>query len=70
MSKEAEHQVQLSDDKPLRERSHHIASADLEDLRRHLQGLLAAGIIKESRRPHGSPIVIARKKSCQLRMYV
>ncbi|KAL6459407.1 hypothetical protein MHYP_G00328790 [Metynnis hypsauchen] len=65
-----EHSIKLRDDKPFRERSRRVAPADLDDLRRHLQGLLAAGIIKESRSPYASPIVLARKKSGQLRMCV
>ncbi|KAK7915621.1 hypothetical protein WMY93_011382 [Mugilogobius chulae] len=36
----------LSENTPFRERSRRIAPADLDDLRRHVQGLLAAGIIK------------------------
>lgn len=65
-----EHRIRLSEDTPFRERSRRIAPADLEDLRRHLQGLLAAGIIKESRSPYASPIVLARKKSGQPRLCV
>uniref|UniRef100_A0A3B3I428 Gypsy retrotransposon integrase-like protein 1 n=1 Tax=Oryzias latipes TaxID=8090 RepID=A0A3B3I428_ORYLA len=65
-----EHCIRLKDETPFRERSRRIAPADLEDMRRHLQGLLAAGIIKESRSPYASPIVLARKKSGQLRMCV
>lgn len=57
------HQIRLSDSKPFRERSRRIAPADIEDVRRHIQELLAAGIIKESRSPYASPIVIARKKN-------
>lgn len=58
-------QICLSDDTPFRERSRRIAPADVDDLQRHLQGLLVAGIIKESRRPYASPIVLARKKNQQ-----
>ncbi|KAL7831312.1 hypothetical protein SRHO_G00308150 [Serrasalmus rhombeus] len=65
-----EHRIRLRDDKPFRERSCRIAPADLDDLRRQVQGPLAAGIIKESRSPYASPIVLARKKSGQLRMCV
>ncbi|XP_049321873.1 uncharacterized protein LOC125782292 [Astyanax mexicanus] len=70
LARGVEHRIRLRDDKPFRERSRRIAPADLDDLRRHLQGLLAAGIIKESRSPYASPIVLARKKSGQLRMCV
>lgn len=65
-----EHRIRLSDSKPFRERSRRIPPADLEDVRRHLQELLAAGIIKESHSPYASPIVIARKKSGRIRMCI
>ncbi len=41
-----------------------------EDVRRHIKELLAAGIIKESRSPYASPIVVARKKSGAIRMCI
>lgn len=70
LAKGVEHHIRLNDNTPFRERSRRIAPADLDDLRRHLQGLLAAGIIKESRSPYASPIVLARKKNGQLRMCI
>ncbi|XP_024118924.1 uncharacterized protein LOC112140234, partial [Oryzias melastigma] len=70
LAKGVHHHIRLSDNTPFRERSRRIAPADLDDLRRHLQGLLAAGIIKESRSPYASPIVLARKKNGQIRMCV
>ncbi|XP_054862316.1 uncharacterized protein LOC129347852 [Amphiprion ocellaris] len=70
LAKGVEHHIPLSNNTPFRERSRRIAPADLDDLRRHLQGLLAAGIIKESRSPYASPIVLARKKNGQLRMCI
>nr|XP_020443948.1 uncharacterized protein LOC109952966 isoform X2 [Monopterus albus] len=65
-----EHHIRLTDDKPFHERSKCIALADIEDVRRHVKELLAAGIIKESRSPYASPIVIARKKSGTIRMCI
>lgn len=70
LAKGVEHHIRLTDNTPFRERSRRIAPAYLDDLRRHLQGLLAAGIIKESRNPYASPIVLARKKNGQFRMCV
>ena len=70
LAKGVEHHIRLSDDTPFRERSCHIATADFDDLRHHLQGLLAAGIMKESRSPYASPIVLARKKNGQFRMCI
>ncbi|KAI5627544.1 hypothetical protein C0J50_12903, partial [Silurus asotus] len=65
-----EHHIRLTDTRPFRERSRRIAPADIDDVRRHIKELLAAGIIKESRSPYASPIVIARKKSGAIRMCV
>ncbi len=39
-------------------------------MRHHIKDLLEAGIIKESRSPYASPIVIARKKSGAIRMCI
>lgn len=65
-----EHHIRLADSRPFRERSRRLAPADIEDVRRHIQELLAAGIIKESRSPYASPIVIARKKNGSIRMCI
>ncbi|KAL7837384.1 hypothetical protein SRHO_G00270950 [Serrasalmus rhombeus] len=70
LAKGVEHHILLSDTRPFRERSRRIAPADIDDVRRHLQELLAAGIIKKSRSPYASPIVIARKKNGSVRMCV
>nr|XP_055033931.1 uncharacterized protein LOC129422186 [Misgurnus anguillicaudatus] len=70
LAKDVNHQIRLSDSRPFRERSRRIAPADIDDVRRHLKDLLAAGIIKESRSPYASPIVIARKKSGAIRMCI
>ncbi|KAL2093139.1 hypothetical protein ACEWY4_010451 [Coilia grayii] len=65
-----EHHIRLHDPRPFRERSRRIAPADIDDVRRHLKDLLAAGIIKESRSPYASPIVIVRKKNGSVRMCI
>lgn len=39
-------------------------------MRKHLQELLQAGIIKESRSHYASPIVVARKKTGHIRMCI
>ncbi|CAI5676583.1 unnamed protein product [Oreochromis niloticus] len=70
LAKGVQHHIRLADHTPFREQSRRVAPADLDDLRRHLQGLLAAGIIKESRSPYASPIVLARKKTGRLHMCV
>lgn len=60
----------MSDPRPFRECFRRLAPADLEDVRKHLQELLHAGIIKESRNPYASPIVIAPKKNGTVRMCI
>ena len=65
-----EHQIRLSDTTPFRERSRRLAPADVDDVRRHIQQLLTAGIVKESRSPYASPIVVVRKKNGSIRMCV
>lgn len=70
LAKGVEHTIRLSDPRPFRERSRRIAPADIDDVRRHIQKLLAAGIIKESKSPYASPIVIVRKKNGEIRMCI
>lgn len=70
LARDVEHRIRLTDSRPFRERSRRIAPGDIDDVRRHLQELLAAGIIKESRSPYASPIVVARKKNGKVRMCI
>lgn len=70
LAKGVEHRIRLSDPRPFRERSRRLAPADIEDVRRHLQELLQAGIITESRSPYASPIVVVRKKNGSIRMCI
>lgn len=70
LAKNVEHHIRLSDFTPFRERSRRLAPADIEDVRQHLQQLLAAGIIKESRSPFASPIVVVRKKNGSVRICI
>ncbi|XP_076830977.1 uncharacterized protein LOC143476602 [Brachyhypopomus gauderio] len=70
LARGVEHHIRLSDTRPFRERSRRLAPADIEDVRRHLRDLLKAGIIKESRSPYASPIVVARKKNGSVRMCI
>ncbi|KAL7863449.1 hypothetical protein SRHO_G00124330 [Serrasalmus rhombeus] len=51
-------------------RSRRLAPADIEDVRKHLQELLDAGVIKESRSPYASPIVVAQKKNGNVHMCI
>lgn len=70
LAKGVEHRIRLSDSRPFRQRSRRLAPADIEDARQHLQELLQAGIITESRSPYASPIVVVRKKTGAIRMCI
>lgn len=70
LAKGVEHHIRMSDSTPFRERSRRLALADIDDVWKHLQDLLKAGIIKESRSPYASPIVIVRKKNGSVRMCI
>lgn len=60
LAKGVEHTIRLEDARLFGEPSRRLAPADINDVRSHIQKLLAAGIIKESRSPYASPI--KRKK--------
>ncbi|PIO32203.1 hypothetical protein AB205_0160660 [Aquarana catesbeiana] len=66
----AEHKIRLEEDKPFRERVKRIPLGDLEDLREQLAELKRTGIIKESRSPYASPIVVVKKKNGSLRLCI
>uniref|UniRef100_A0AAQ4P6T0 ribonuclease H n=1 Tax=Gasterosteus aculeatus aculeatus TaxID=481459 RepID=A0AAQ4P6T0_GASAC len=70
LAKDVEHNIRMTDPKPFRERSRRLAPADIDDVHKHLQELLNAGIITESRSQYASPIVIARKKNGRIRMCI
>ncbi|KAI3376829.1 hypothetical protein L3Q82_000403 [Scortum barcoo] len=71
LARDVEHHICLSDPRPFREHSRRLAPADVDDVRKHLQELLHAGImIKESRSQYALPIVIARKKNGRIRMCI
>eukprot|EP00064_Thunnus_orientalis_P023816 superscaffoldBa00009410_g24077 len=60
------HHIKLSDETPFKLRPRPIHPQDLEAVRKHIQELLDAGVIRESESPFSSPIVVVRKKNGQL----
>lgn len=68
LAKGVKHSIRLHDNRPFRERSRRIAPADIDDVRQHIQQLLAAGIMTESRSPYASPIVVVREKNGTIRI--
>ncbi|KAL4008013.1 hypothetical protein ACER0C_001865 [Sarotherodon galilaeus] len=64
------HHIKLSDDTPFKLRARPIHPRDIEAVRKHIQELLDAGVIRESESPFASPIVVVRKKNGQVRLCI
>ena len=60
--------IDLFDDTPIKQRHRRIPPAMVDEVRQHLEQLLTCGIIRPSKSPWASPIVLCRKKSGKLRM--
>ena len=65
-----EHHIHLRDETPFKQKSRPIHPNDYEAVRKHLQTLLAAGVIRESESPYSSPIVVVRKKNGDIRLCI
>ena len=64
------HTIELLDETPLKERCRPILPSAYDELRDHLTELTSAGIIKKSKSPFCSNIVMARKTDGSLRLCV
>ncbi|XP_077385347.1 uncharacterized protein LOC144023586 [Festucalex cinctus] len=67
---EVKHCITLSDNTPFKQRARPIHPQDMDAVRKHLQELLTAGVIRESESPFSSPIVVVRKKNGQVRLCI
>lgn len=64
------HKIQLSDCTPFKQKHRRVPPSMYEELKSHLQQLLDTKVIKRSNSPWSSNIVIARKKSGELRLCI
>lgn len=64
------HTIKLHDETPFKHKARPIRPNDLEAVRRHLEELLDAGIIRESESSFSSPIVVVRKKNGDIRLCI
>lgn len=64
------HRIKLSDETPFKHRARPIHPQDVDAVRKHLQELLEAGVIRESESPFSSPIVVVRKKNNSVRLCI
>ena len=64
------HRIELHNETPFKQRHRFIPPGMVEEVRKHLEQLLAGGIIRKSKSPFASNIVLVRKKNGKLRMCV
>jgi len=64
------HRITLADPTPVRLPYRRVPPSQLEELRQHLNQLLAKDVIRHSNSEYSSPIVLVRKKSGDLRMCI
>lgn len=69
-TEKVKHQIKLSDSTPFKHRARPIHPQDIDAVRKHLQELLEAGVIRESESPFASPIVVVRKKDGTVRLCI
>ena len=65
-----EHEIPLIDDDPFRLPYRRIPPAQFQEVRRHIQEMEKAGVIKKSSSPYASPIVVVQKKDGSIRLCV
>ena len=64
------HEIHLNDDRPFKQRYRRIPPSMVDEVRQHIEQLLAAGIIRRSYSSYASNVVLVRKRSGALRMCV
>ena len=65
-----EHEIHLTDPKPIKQPYRRIPPHIFSEVRDHIQGLLDANVIRPSSSPYASPIVVVRKKTGDIRLCV
>ena len=66
-AKGVEHAINLTDETPFRDKPRRIPPAMFEEVRQHIQEMLAVGAIRHSQSPWSSNVVLVRKKDGKLR---
>lgn len=67
---QVKHHIKLHDNTPFKHRARPVHPHDIEAVRKHLQELLDAGVIRESESPFSSPIVVVKKKNGDIRLCI
>ena len=66
----ATHHIELNDEIPFKQRPRNIPPSMYSEVKEHLQGLLDGNIIRKSKSPWSSNVVLCRKKNNELRMCI
>ena len=64
------HRIDLTDEVPFKQPHRRIPPSMIDEVRQHLEQLLASGVIRKSKSPWCSNVVLVRKKNGKLRMCV
>lgn len=64
------HRIDLLDDTPFKQKHRRIPPSMIDEVRKHIEELLSNGIIKRSKSPWASNVVLVRKKNGKLRLCV
>ncbi|XP_056016940.1 uncharacterized protein LOC130053607 [Ostrea edulis] len=64
------HQNELTNPVPFKQRHRKIPLSMIDEVRNHIQQLLTSGVIRRSKSPWASNVVLVRKKNGQLRMSI
>lgn len=64
------HRIDLKTNIPFKQRHRRIPPSMIEEVRNHIEQLLASGVIRPSKSPYTSNVVLVRKKNGKLRLCV
>ncbi len=64
------HRIDLVNDVPFKQKHRRLPPHMVDEVRQHLEQLLASGVIRKSKSPWSSNVVLVRKKNGKLRMCV
>ena len=64
------HRIDLIDETPFKQKTRRIPPAMISEVRQHIDQLLSTGIIRKSKSPWSSNVVLVRKRNGKLRMCV
>ena len=64
------HRIDLSTDIPFKQRHRRIPPSMIDEVRHHIEQLLAAGVIRPSKSPYTSNVVLVRKKNGKIHLCV